>query len=96
MRVLCFPVNLLLSQNNNITLRGLRKSTFRCACALLSVHGAALYMNIDHIMKCEHECTPLRLPRTMASMVIFPYQSVDGIDQHFPDECKHVLILGEY
>jgi hypothetical protein len=66
-----FPVNLLLSQNNNIRLRGLRKSPRRRACALLSVHGAAL--DIDHILNSEHECTPLRLPRTMASTVIFPY-----------------------
>jgi hypothetical protein len=32
----------------------------------LSVHDAALYKDIDHILKSEHECTPLRLPTTMA------------------------------
>jgi hypothetical protein len=37
-----FPVNLPLSQNNNINLRGLRKSAHIRECALLSVHGAAL------------------------------------------------------
>jgi hypothetical protein len=41
-----FPANLLLSQNNKISLRGLKKSTRRCACALLDVHGAALDINI--------------------------------------------------
>jgi hypothetical protein len=30
------------------------------------------YKDIDHIMECEHECTSLRLPRIMASTVIFP------------------------
>jgi hypothetical protein len=71
-----FPVNLLLSQNNNITLRGLRKRAGRCACALLSMHGAwrcLRYKDIDHILNSEHECTLLGLPETMASMVIFRY-----------------------
>jgi hypothetical protein len=31
------------------------------------------YKDIDHILKCEHKCTPLRLPKTMVSTVIFPY-----------------------
>jgi hypothetical protein len=31
------------------------------------------YKDIDHILKSEHEFTLLRLPRTMASIVIFPY-----------------------
>jgi hypothetical protein len=30
------------------------------------------YNDTDHTVKCEHECTLLRLPRTMVSMVIFP------------------------
>jgi hypothetical protein len=30
------------------------------------------YRDIDHILNNEHECTLQRLPRTMASMVIFP------------------------
>jgi hypothetical protein len=68
-----FPANILLSQNNNISLRGLRKSARRCACALMGVHDDALYKDIDHILNSEHECALLRLPRTMASMVIFPY-----------------------
>jgi hypothetical protein len=32
------------------------------------------YKDIDHILNSEHECALLRLPRAMASMVIFPYQ----------------------
>jgi hypothetical protein len=44
--VLCFPFNLLLSQNNTISLRGLRKSARRRACALMGVHGAALDIKI--------------------------------------------------
>jgi hypothetical protein len=70
--VICSPVNLLLFQNNNINLRGLRKSARRRACALERAWRCFRYKEIDHIMKCEHECTPLRLPRTMASMAIFP------------------------
>jgi hypothetical protein len=71
--VLCSPVNLLLSHNNNISLRGLRKSAHRCACALEHAWRYFRYKDIDHnIMKCEHECTTLRLPTTMASIVIFP------------------------
>jgi hypothetical protein len=31
------------------------------------------YKDINHIMKCEHECTPLRLPGTMTDIVIFPH-----------------------
>jgi hypothetical protein len=41
-----FNFNLLLSKNNNISLRGLRKSARRCACALMSVYGAALHIKI--------------------------------------------------
>jgi hypothetical protein len=44
--VCCFPVNLLLSQNNNISFRGLRKRTRIHAWALLSVHDAALDIKI--------------------------------------------------
>jgi hypothetical protein len=52
----------------------LRKSTRRRACTPLSVHGAALDLkDIDHRLNKEHECTLLRLPRTMASTVIFSY-----------------------
>jgi hypothetical protein len=31
------------------------------------------YKDLDHILNSEHECTPLRLPRTMDTTVIFPY-----------------------
>jgi hypothetical protein len=41
-----FPANLLLSQNSNISLRGLRKSARRHSCAILRVHGAALDIKI--------------------------------------------------
>jgi hypothetical protein len=30
------------------------------------------YKDIDHILKSEHECAILRLPRTMSYVVIFP------------------------
>jgi hypothetical protein len=72
-----FPANLLLSQNNNISLWGLRKSTRRRACALERAWRFFRNKDIDHIIiKCKHECTPLRLPRTMASALIFPYISM--------------------
>jgi hypothetical protein len=64
--VLCCPVNLLVSHNSNISLRGLRKSAHRCACALGRTWCCFRYKYIDHILDSEHECTPLRLPRTMA------------------------------
>jgi hypothetical protein len=70
--VFCSPVNLRLSHNNSISLRGLRKSARRRACVLERAWRCFRYKDIDHITKCEHECTPLRLPRTMASTVIFP------------------------
>jgi hypothetical protein len=41
-----FPVNHMLSNNNNISLRGLRKSVRRRACVLLGVHGAALDIKV--------------------------------------------------
>jgi hypothetical protein len=66
-----FPVNLLLSQNNNIILRGLRKSARRCACALGRAWRCFRYKDIDHRLKYEHECALLRLPREMVPMVIF-------------------------
>jgi hypothetical protein len=66
-----FPVNLLLSQNNNISLRGLRKSARRRACALGRACRCFRYKDIDHRLKCEHECALLRLPRAMAPMIIF-------------------------
>jgi hypothetical protein len=62
-----FPVNLLLSQNNNISLRGLRKS------ALGRAWPCFRYKDIYHILNSEHECALLRLPRAMAPIVIFPY-----------------------
>jgi hypothetical protein len=65
-RVLCSPVNLRLSQNNNISLRGLRKSALRCACALERAWCCFRYKDIDHRLKSEHECTLLILPRKMA------------------------------
>jgi hypothetical protein len=66
-----FAANLLLSQNNNIRLRGLRK-------ARVDALGRAWrcfrykYKYIDHILNSEHECALLRLPRAIAPMVIFP------------------------
>jgi hypothetical protein len=44
-----FPVNHLMSQNNNMSLRGIKKSARRRACALLSMHGAALDIKIKII-----------------------------------------------
>jgi hypothetical protein len=41
-----FPANLLLSQNNNISLRSISKSTHRRACALMGVHGTDLDIKI--------------------------------------------------
>jgi hypothetical protein len=61
-----FPANLMLSQNNNISLRGLRKSARRRACAALDIK------DIDYILNSEHEYALQRLPRAMAHMVIFP------------------------
>jgi hypothetical protein len=70
-----FPANLLLSQNNNISLRGLRKSVRRRTCALGRAWCCFRYKDIDHILNIEHECALLRLPRAMAPMVIFPWCS---------------------
>jgi hypothetical protein len=64
--VLCSPVNLVLSQNNNISLRVLRKSARRRTCALERAWCCFRHKYIDHILDREHECTLLRLPRTMA------------------------------
>jgi hypothetical protein len=61
-----FPANLMLSQNNKISLRGLRKSARRHACALERECAALDIKDIDHIMKSEHECALRRLPRIMA------------------------------
>jgi hypothetical protein len=73
-----FPENLLLSQNNNISLRGLRKSARRRACALGRAWRCFRYKYMDHILNSEHACALLRLTRAMASMVIFPYHwSID-------------------
>jgi hypothetical protein len=66
-----FPANLLLSQNNSISLRVLRKIARRRACALGRAWRCFRYKDIDHIFKSEHECALLRLPRAMESMVIF-------------------------
>jgi hypothetical protein len=63
----------MLSQNNSIRLRGLRKSARKRACALGRAWCCFIYKDIDHIMKCEHERALLRLPREMAPMIIFPY-----------------------
>jgi hypothetical protein len=68
-----FPANLLVSQNNNISLRGLRKSARRRACALGCSWRCFRYKDIDHILNSEHEYALLRLPRAMAPMYIFPY-----------------------
>jgi hypothetical protein len=49
-----FPADLLLSQNNNISLRGLRKSALgRAWCCFI-------YKDIDHRLNSEHECALLR------------------------------------
>jgi hypothetical protein len=48
MCVFCSSVNLLLSQNNNISLRGLAKSARRCACALERAWRCFRYKNIDN------------------------------------------------
>jgi hypothetical protein len=64
--VLFSPVNLLLSQNYNISLRGLWKSARRRACALERAWRCFRNKDIDHSFNGEHECTPLILPRTMA------------------------------
>jgi hypothetical protein len=66
MCVLCSPVNLLLSQNNNISLRGLRKSARRHTCALERAWHCFRYKDIYHILNSEQECTLLRLPSKMA------------------------------
>jgi hypothetical protein len=62
-----FHFNTMFSQNNNISLRGLRK------IALGRAWRCFRYKDIYHMMKCEHECALLILPRLMAPMVIFPY-----------------------
>jgi hypothetical protein len=59
--VLYYPVNIILPQNHNISLRGLSKSARRCTCALERAWRYFRYKYIDHIIKCEHECTPLIL-----------------------------------
>jgi hypothetical protein len=50
----------------------IRKSAQRRVCALGRAWRCFRYKDIEHILKSEHEYTLLRLPRTMASMVIFP------------------------
>jgi hypothetical protein len=65
-----FPVNPLLSQNNNISLRGLSKSARRRACALGRAWRCFIYKYTDHRFKCDHECALLRLPRVMAPCTI--------------------------
>jgi hypothetical protein len=47
------------------------KIAHRRACALGRAWRCFRYKDIDHILNSEHECTPLRLPRKMVSMVIF-------------------------
>jgi hypothetical protein len=69
--VCVFPVNLLLSQNNNISLRRLRKSARRCACALGRALRCFRYKDIDHILNSEHKCALLRLTLAMAPTVGF-------------------------
>jgi hypothetical protein len=82
-----FPVNLLLSQNNNISLRGLRKSARRCACALGRAWSCFRYKYIDHRLKCEQECALLILPRAMAPMDIFPYRACKSKFNCSPTVC---------
>jgi hypothetical protein len=60
-----FRANLLLSQNNNISLRGIRKSARRRTCALERACRCFIYKYIDHILKSEHECSLLGLHRTI-------------------------------
>jgi hypothetical protein len=49
--VLCSPVNIMLSQNNNISFRGLRKSARRRACALERAWRCFRYKEIDHFIE---------------------------------------------
>jgi hypothetical protein len=57
--VLCSPANLMVSQNNNISLRGLRKSAPRRACALERSRRCFRHSDIDHILNREHQFTLL-------------------------------------
>jgi hypothetical protein len=50
MCVLYSPVNLLLSRNNNIDLRGLRKSARKRACVLEHPWCCFRHKDIDHIL----------------------------------------------
>jgi hypothetical protein len=77
----------------NLSLRGLRKSARRRACALERVWRCFRYEDIDHSLKSEHECTPLRLPRTMAihgylSLVTHTYDSLRA------QEAARKILLG--
>jgi hypothetical protein len=46
--------------------------------AIVRAWRCFIYKDIDHRLKCEHECTPLRLPRTMASMILCPYFNIQN------------------
>jgi hypothetical protein len=49
----------------------LRKSARRWACAIGRAWRCFRYKDIDHRLKCEHECALLRLPREMALWLSF-------------------------
>jgi hypothetical protein len=70
--VLCFTVIIMLSQNYNISLRGIRKSARKRACALGRAWSWFRYKYIDHNLRRENECFILRSPRKIAYTVIFP------------------------
>jgi hypothetical protein len=46
--VLCSPVNLMLSHNNNIRLRGLMKSARRRVCALARMYSPKITQDNGH------------------------------------------------
>jgi hypothetical protein len=82
----------MLSQNNNISLRGVWKSARRRACVL----GRAWlfrYKDIDHILNIEHGCAILRLPGAMLPMLIFTYRDNSLYPQCniFEGKCHAVL-----
>jgi hypothetical protein len=49
-----------------------RKSARRCTCALGRARRCFRYKDKEHSLNSEHECTLLRLPRTLVSKVIVP------------------------
>jgi hypothetical protein len=70
--VLCFTVNIMLSHNYSISLRGLRKSARKRACAIGRAWRWFRYKYIDHNLRREHECFILISPMKIVYTVIFP------------------------